>query len=171
MTVPSQGKEMKLSFWRVCLYLTGSYTLVWLFPTLTDWTRQALLGTYSSFPDLGQYGFVDTVSLIFLKHHMWFLLVMAGLNVLATVVCFLAVRNRSFTIPLLVYVMGFIVVGMFIIFCDVRLHQIGFNTGDDAFVMTIMWCVLAAPLWIFTAKGLWNIASGQVANKTLEATA
>lgn len=172
MTAKSSPREgRKVSFWSVCLLFTGIYTLIWLYPALTDWVRRALFGTYGSFPDLGQYGFVDTVALVLLKHHMWLLLAMVVLNVLATVTCFLAVRHRSFTLPLCAYVVGFIVVGMSILFCDIRLYHIALNTGEDAFVMTLMWCILGAPLWILTAKGIWNKVSEQLANKTLEATA
>lgn len=171
MTASIQSKKLKVSFWHVCLFLIGIYTLFWLVPALMDWVWGALFGTYSSFPDLGQYGFVDKVALILLKYHRWIFLVMVGLNVLATVVCFLAVRNRSFTIPLLVYVVGFIIVGISIIFCDVRLYQIGLNAGEEAFIMTGMWCILSVPLWLFTAKGVWNIVSGQLAPKTLKAIA
>ena len=156
MTATAQGKKQKASFWRVCLFFTGIYTLLWLYPALTDWVRRAVFGTYSSFPDLAQYGPVDTVAFLLLKHHMWLLLAMVGLNVLATVTCFLAVRHRSFTLPLRIYVVGFIVVGVSIVFCDVRLYQIGQNAGEDAFVMTLMWCILGAPLWLLTARGIWS---------------
>jgi len=171
MTASSNDKKLNMVFWRVDFVLTGAYTLFWLYPALTDWLRRALSGRYGSFPDLGPYGLVDTVALLLLKHSMWLLLAMVGLNVLATITCFLAVRGRSFAFPLRIYVGGFVLVGMAATFCDIRLYQIGIGDGEDAFVMTMMWCILAVPLWILVAKGVWTAVTKQFASKTWEATA
>jgi hypothetical protein len=160
MTAKSSSPEgRRKSFWSSCLVFTGIYTLFWLYPALTDWVPRALFGTYDSFPDLGPYGFVDTVAFLLLKHGMWLLSAMVLLNVMATVTCFLAVRHRSFTLPLCTYVAGFIVVGISILFCDIRLYQVGLNDGEDAFVMTLMWCILGAPLWILAAGGMFSLVS------------
>ena len=156
-SLPHEGG--KKSFWGSCLVFTGIYTLFWLYPALTDWAPQAWFGTYSSFPDLGQYGFVDTVRFLVLKHHMWLLVAMVILNVMATVACFLAVRHRSFRLPLCAYAAGFIVVGISVLFCEIRLYLVGVNAGDEAFVMTLMWCILGAPLWMLTAGGIFSLLS------------
>ena len=141
-------------FWRVTLALTSVFTSFWLLTMITDWIPRAFRG-YQSYPNLDNYGFIDTVALLVDRSHVFLLVALAFLNVLAVGICLLGRRRLPITIPTLVYVGMFVVIGSAIIFSDVRLYATGLNAGDEAFTMTVTWCLLAVPLWIFVIRAVW----------------
>jgi hypothetical protein len=87
--------------------------------------------------------------------------IMAFLNVLSVGIFILGTRRLPITIPTMIYVGMFVTIGIAVIFADLRLYYIGLHAGDEAFILTVMWCLLAAPLWILVVRAVWKLfASG-----------
>ena len=154
-TRSSSSEASGLLFWRISLAFTSVFTMFWLLATITDWIPRAFR-VYEPFRAFDNYNLVDALALFVNRNHMWLLVTMALLNVLAVVVCYLGTRRLPITVPMVIHVAMFVLLGGVIILSDVWLCTTGLNATDEAFTMTLMWCLLAVPLWIFVARALWE---------------
>ena len=137
--------------WRICLAVTAIYTACWMYPALTEWIGRAVYGKWRGFPNLDSYGPVDRTALFILKHHMWLLVGMAAVNLLAVGVCWQGYRGRSIAVPAVLYIACAVALGMTALFSDARAYVTGVNSRDEAFLLTIMWLWISAPVWLLAA--------------------